>query len=88
MEAKFAAEMEEHKVRLDKEYDAVKQNFVAEMDKLRKRQVAEIDKKVICCAIFLSFFYFLVLLCSYSHKMLLRSCFWNMLLVNHWMYMY
>lgn len=56
MEAKFAAEMEEHKVRLDKEYDAVKQNFVAEMDKLRKRQVAEIDKKVICCAIFLSFF--------------------------------
>lgn len=45
MEAKFAAEMEEHKVRLDKEYDAVKQNFVTELDKLRKKQAAEIDKK-------------------------------------------
>lgn len=48
MEAKFAAEMEEHKVRLDKEYDAVKQNFVTELDKLRKKQAAEIDKKVRC----------------------------------------
>lgn len=46
MEAKFAAEMEEHKVRLDKEYDAVKQNFVTELEKLRKKQAAEIDKKV------------------------------------------
>lgn len=46
MEIKFAAEMEEHKVRLDKEYDTVKQNFVTEIDKLRKKQAAEIEKKV------------------------------------------
>lgn len=46
MEVKFAAEMEEHKVRLDKEYDTVKQNFVTEIDKLRKKQAAEIEKKV------------------------------------------
>ncbi|XP_022341554.1 serine/threonine-protein kinase TAO1-like [Crassostrea virginica] len=45
MEIKFAAEMEEHKVRLDKEYDTVKQNFVTEIDKLRKKQAAEIEKK-------------------------------------------
>lgn len=48
MEAKFATEMEEHKVRLDKEYDAVKQNFVTELEKLRRKQAAEIDKKVGC----------------------------------------
>lgn len=50
MEAKFATEMEEHKVRLDKEYDAVKQNFVTELEKLRRKQAAEIDKKVGCFA--------------------------------------
>lgn len=48
MEVKFVTEMEEYKVRLDKEYDVVKQNFVIEFEKLRRKQVVEIDKKVGC----------------------------------------
>lgn len=44
-EGKFATEMEEHKQRLDKEYDTLRQNFSMEVDKLHKKHLQELDKK-------------------------------------------
>ncbi|KAJ8312180.1 hypothetical protein KUTeg_009553 [Tegillarca granosa] len=44
-ESKFAAEMDEHKARLDKEYETLKQNFSMEIDKLHKKQQQELERK-------------------------------------------
>ena len=46
METKYAAEMEEHKVRLDKEYETTRQNFMLEIEKLKRKIAQDLEKKV------------------------------------------
>lgn len=38
--------MEEHKQRLDKEYDNLKQQFGMELERLKKKQQQDLDKRV------------------------------------------
>ena len=38
--------MEEHKQRLDKEYDNLKQQFAVELEKLKKKQFQDLEKRV------------------------------------------
>ncbi len=38
--------MEDHKQRLDKEYETLMQNFAKDLEKLRLRHAQELDKKV------------------------------------------
>jgi len=46
MENKFKTEMDEHKQKLDKEYEALMLNFQRELEKLRGKHNTELDKKV------------------------------------------
>ena len=46
MESKFQGEMEEHKQKLDKEYESTRQNFMLEIDRLKKKMVQDLEKKV------------------------------------------
>ena len=46
MESKFQTEMEEHKQKLDKEYEGTRQNFMLEIERLKKKMVQELEKKV------------------------------------------
>ena len=46
MESKFSGEMEEHKQKLDKEYESTRQNFMLEIEKLKKKMEQDLDKKV------------------------------------------
>ena len=46
MESKYKQEMEEHKQRLDKEYDNLKQQFAVELEKLKKKQFQDLEKRV------------------------------------------
>lgn len=45
MESKFAAEMEEHKLKLDKEYDLLKVNFAKELERLGVKHIQELEKR-------------------------------------------
>ncbi|CAI9741360.1 Serine threonine kinase [Octopus vulgaris] len=45
MESKFAAEMEEHKLKLDKEYDLLKVNFGKELERLSIKHAQELEKR-------------------------------------------
>lgn len=45
MESKFQGEMEEHKQKLDKEYEGTRQNFMLEIDRLKKKMQQELEKK-------------------------------------------
>lgn len=38
--------MEEHKQRLDKEYDNLKQQFGVDLEKLKRKQLQDLDKRV------------------------------------------
>ena len=46
LENKFGQEMEEHRQKLDKEYEALMQNFTKELDRLRVKHGMDLDKKV------------------------------------------
>ena len=46
LEDKFEQEMEEHKQRLDKEYETLMQNFQRELEQLKQKHDKEIDRKV------------------------------------------
>ena len=46
MESKFQGEMEEHKQKLDKEYEGTRQNFMLEIDRLKRKMQQELEKKV------------------------------------------
>ena len=46
MEGRFKIEMDEHKVKLDKEYESLMQNFTKELEKLRLRQQQELERRV------------------------------------------
>ena len=46
LETKFRQEMEEHKQKLDKEYEQLMQNFIKELDKFRMKHQQELDKTV------------------------------------------
>ena len=46
VENKFKQEMEEHKQRLDKEYEALMQSFARELEQLREKHNKEIEKRV------------------------------------------
>ncbi len=49
LEDKFDQEMEEHKQRLDKEYETLMQNFQRELEQLKQKHDKEIDRKVCVC---------------------------------------
>ena len=40
------SEMDEHKQRLDKEYESLMQTFARDLDALKQRHVKELEKKV------------------------------------------
>ena len=46
LENKFRQEMEEHKQRLDKEYESLSATFYKDLDKLRAKHHQELEKKV------------------------------------------
>ena len=46
MESKFNAEMDEHKMKLDKEYDSVKAGFAKELERLSLKHAQELEKRV------------------------------------------
>ena len=46
MESKFQTEMDEHKLKLDKEYEGTRSNFMLEIEKLKKKMVQDLEKKV------------------------------------------
>lgn len=46
MESKFNAEMDEHKMKLDKEYDSVKGGFAKELERLALKHSQELEKRV------------------------------------------
>ena len=46
LENKFRQEMDEHKTKLDKEYETLMQNFIKELDKLRIKHSQDLDKTV------------------------------------------
>ncbi|GAB1609550.1 Serine threonine kinase [Argonauta hians] len=45
MESKFAGEMEEHKIKLDKEYDLLKVNFTKDLERISLKHAQELDKR-------------------------------------------
>ena len=46
MESRYAVEMEEHKQKLDKEYETTRQTFVLELDKLKRKMIQDLEKRV------------------------------------------
>ncbi|KAK3085044.1 hypothetical protein FSP39_023396 [Pinctada imbricata] len=44
-ESKFTAEMEEHKLRLDKEYDNLRQAYANELEKLKRKHQQDLEKR-------------------------------------------
>jgi len=46
MESKYNTEMEEHKQKLDREYESTRQNFMIEVDKLKRKIVQDLEKRV------------------------------------------
>lgn len=53
LENKLKGEMDEHRLRLDKELESQRNNFTQEMEKLLKKHQASLDKDVSCHAIFI-----------------------------------
>lgn len=49
MESKYNTEMEEHKQKLDKEYETTRQNFTMELEKLKRKMVQDLEKRVSWC---------------------------------------
>lgn len=49
LENKLKAEMDEHRLRLDKELETQRNNFAAEMEKLVKKHQAAMEKDVLYC---------------------------------------
>lgn len=47
MEGRYKTEMEEHKQKLDKEYENLRQSWHMELDRLKKKNLQELEKKVI-----------------------------------------
>ncbi|XP_052268618.1 serine/threonine-protein kinase TAO1-like isoform X2 [Dreissena polymorpha] len=45
MEAKYKAEMDEHKQKLDREYDSNSNNFKMEIEKLKRKMIADLEKR-------------------------------------------
>ena len=41
--------MEEHKAKLDKEYEGLMGNFTKEMESLQQKHMKELEKKVLWC---------------------------------------
>lgn len=52
LENKLKGEMDEHRLRLDKELESQRNNFTQEMEKLLKKHQAALDKDVCNLAIF------------------------------------
>ena len=67
MESKFQAEMEEHKQKLDKEYEGTRQNFMLEIERLKKKMVQELEKKV-------QMFQFLELVANFLFRLGRKQC--------------
>lgn len=49
LEMRCRAEIEEHKTKLDKEYETLLGTFSKELEKLQAKHQQELDKKVCCC---------------------------------------
>ncbi|XP_052799802.1 serine/threonine-protein kinase TAO1-like isoform X2 [Mya arenaria] len=45
MESRYAVEMEEHKQKLDKEYETTRTNFMMELDKLKRKMLQDLEKR-------------------------------------------
>lgn len=46
MESRFNTEMEEHKQKLDREYESTRQNFVTELEKIQRKTIQDLEKRV------------------------------------------
>ena len=46
METKFKGEMEEHKQRLDKEYELLRARFSKDLEKLKQKHTSELENHV------------------------------------------
>lgn len=58
LENKLKAEMDEHRLRLDKDLETQRNNFAAEMEKLIKKHQAAMEKEVADSLLLIFFFYF------------------------------
>ena len=57
METRFKGEMEEHKAKLDREYETLRAKFGKELDRLKTTHTAELEKQVsgslsVCLSLF------------------------------------
>lgn len=46
METKYGTEMEEHKQKLDKEYETTRQSFMIDLEKLKRKMIQDLEKRV------------------------------------------
>lgn len=74
LENKLKGEMDEHRLRLDKELESQRNNFTQEMEKLLKKHQAALDKDV--CRQVISEKYIIILMClkKYLHPL---ACMWK-----------
>lgn len=66
LENKLKAEMDEHRLRLDKDLETQRNNFAAEMEKLIKKHQAAMEKEVADSLLLIFFFYFFFFFCWFT----------------------